>query len=182
MARGRVETFTGYFPALRYVKITCSLLRRKSGILPKKSGRMRIPTSKRVSELQQLFLPSLLPRRVYQSHGYTRVSNLQAASACTQPFGGRCVERCIIRHSRTIRGWYAQTYTGSSANGSGTNFRWCGRVGLAGALLGQTPAACWNLQILIHLYKKDDRSIFSMLLSSLDCLCAPGGDDLVALS
>ena len=57
-----------------------------------------------------------------------------------------------------------------------------GAVGLAGALLGQTPAACWNLQILIHLYKKDDRSIFSMLLSSLDCLCAPGGDDLVALS
>ena len=147
-----------------------------------KSGRMRIPTSKRVSELQQLFLPSLLPRRVYQSHGYTRVSNLQAASACTQPFGGRCVERCIIRHSRTIRGWYAQTDTGSTANGSGTNFRWCGRVGLAGALLGQTPAACWNLQILIRLYKKDDRSIFSMLLSSLDCLCAPGGDDLVALS
>ena len=37
MARGRVETFTGYFPALRYVKITCSLLRRKSGILPKKA-------------------------------------------------------------------------------------------------------------------------------------------------
>jgi len=182
MARGRVETFTGYFPALRCVKITCSLLRRKSGILPKKSGRMRIPTSKRVSELQQLFLPSLLPRRVYQSHGYTRVSNLQAASACTQPFGGRCVERCIIRHSRTIRGWYAQTDTGSTANGSGTNFRWCGRVGLAGALLGQTPAACWNLQILIRLYKKDDRSIFSMLLSSLDCLCAPGGDNLVALS
>ena len=182
MARGRVETFTGYFPALRYVKITCSLLRRKSGILPPKSGRMWVPTSKRVSELQQLFLPSLLPRRVYQSHGYTRVSNLQAASACTQPFGGRCVERCIIRHSRTIRGWYAQTYTGSTANGSGTNFRWCGRVGLAGALLGQTPAACWNLQILIHLYKKDDRSIFSMLLSSLDCLCAPGGDDLVVLS
>lgn len=36
MARGRVETFTGYFPALRYVKITCSLLRRKSGILPQK--------------------------------------------------------------------------------------------------------------------------------------------------
>ena len=173
MARGRVETFTGYFPALRYVKITCSLLRRKSGILPKKSGRMRIPTSKRVSELQQLFLPSLLPRRVYQSHGYTRVSNLQAASACTQPFGGRCVERCIIRHSRTIRGWYAQTDTGSTANGSGTNFRWCGRVGLAGALLGQTPAACWNLQILIRLYKKDDRSIFSMLLSSLNCLYAP---------
>ena len=173
MARGRVETFTGYFPALRYVKITCSLLRRKSGILPKKSGRMRIPTSKRVSELQQLFLPSLLPRRVYQSHGYTRVSNLQAASACTQPFGGRCVERCIIRHSRTIRGWYAQTDTGSTANGSGTNFRWCGRVGLAGALLGQTPAACWNLQILIRLYKKDDRSIFSILLSSLNCLYAP---------
>lgn len=138
-----------------------------------KSGRMRIPTSKRVSELQQLFLPSLLPRRVYQSHGYTRVSNLQAASACTQPFGGRCVERCIIRHSRTIRGWYAQTDTGSTANGSGTNFRWCGRVGLAGALLGQTPAACWNLQILIRLYKKDDRSIFSMLLSSLYCLYAP---------
>ena len=173
MARGRVETFTGYFPALRYVKITCSLLRRKSGILPPKSGRMWIPTSKRVSELQQLFLPSLLPRRVYQSHGYTRVSNLQAASACTQPFGGRCVERCIIRHSRTIRGWYAQTDTGSTANGSGTNFRWCGRVGLAGALLGQTPAACWNLQILIRLYKKDDRSIFSMLLSSLNCLYAP---------
>ena len=147
-----------------------------------KSGRIRVPTSKRVSELQQLFLPSLLPRRVYQSHGYTRVSNLQAASACTQPFGGRCVERCIIRHSRTIRGWYAQTYTGSTANESGTNFRWCGRVGLAGALLGQTPAACWNLQILIRLYKKDDRSIFSMLLSSLDCLCALGGDDLVALS
>ena len=121
MARGRVETFTGYFPALRYVKITCSLLR--------------------VSELQQLFLPSLLPRRVYQSHGYTRVSNLQAASACTQPFGGRCVERCIIRHSRTIRGWYAQTYTGSIANGLGTNFRWCGRVGLAGTLLGQAPEA-----------------------------------------
>ena len=173
MARGRVETFTGYFPALRYVKITCSLLRRKSGILPPKSGRMWIPTSKRVSELQQLFLPSLLPRRVYQSHGYTRVSNLQAASACTQPFGGRCVERCIIRHSRTIRGWYAQTDTGSTANGSGTNFRWCGRVGLAGALLGQTPAACWNLQILIRLYKKDDKSIFSMLLSSLNCLYAP---------
>lgn len=173
MARGRVETFTGYFPALRYVKITCSLLRRKSGILPPKSGRMWIPTSKRVSELQQLFLPSLLPRRVYQSHGYTRVSNLQAASACTQPFGGRCVERCIIRHSRTIRGWYAQTDTGSTANGSGTNFRWCGRVGLAGALLGQTPAACWNLQILIRLYKKNDRSIFSMLLSSLNCLYAP---------
>ena len=106
-----------------------------------KSGRMRIPTSKRVSELQQLFLPSLLPRRVYQSHGYTRVSNLQAASACTQPFGGRCVERCIIRHSRTIRGWYAQTYTGSTPNGSGTNFRWCGRVGLAGALLGASAGS-----------------------------------------
>ena len=143
-----------------------------------KSGRMRIPTSKRVSELQQLFLPSLLPRRVYQSHGYTRVSNLQAASACTQPFGERCVERCIIRHSRTIRGWYAQTYTGSTANGSGTNFRWCGRVGLAGALLGQAPEAmapmsCRSLQILIRLYKKDDKSIFSMLLSSLNCPYAP---------
>ena len=99
---------------------------------------------------------------------------LQATSACTQSFGGRCVERCIIRHSRTIRGWYAQTDTGSTANGSGTNFRLCGRVGLAGALLGQAPAACWNLQILIRLYKKDDRSIFSMLLSSLDCLYAPG--------
>lgn len=130
-----------------------------------KSGRMRIPTSKQVSELQQLFFPSLLPRRVYQSHGYTRVSNLQAASACTQPFGGRCVERCIIRHSRTIRGWYARTYTGSTANGSGTNFRWCGRVGLAGALLGASagsyaPAACCNLRILVRLCKKDGRSIF----------------------
>ena len=173
MARGRVETFTGYFPALRYVKITCSLLRGKSGILPQKAGGCGFR--------HQSGFP-LLPRRVYQSHGYTRVSNLQAASACTQPFGGRCVERCIIRHSRTIRGWYAQTDTGSTANGSGTNFRWCGRVGLAGALLGQTPAACWNLQILIRLYKKDDRSIFSMLLSSLNCLCAPGGHDLVALS
>lgn len=36
MARGWVETFTGYFPALRYVKITCSLLRRKAVSFPKK--------------------------------------------------------------------------------------------------------------------------------------------------
>ena len=36
MARGRVETFTGYFPALRYVKITCSLLRRKAVSFPQK--------------------------------------------------------------------------------------------------------------------------------------------------
>ena len=181
MARGRVETFTGYFPALRRENNLFTAPPKKRYPSPK-SGRVRILTSKRVSELQQLFLPSLLPRRVYQSHGYTRVSNLQAASACTQPFGGRCVERCIIRHSRTIRGWYAQTYTGSTANGSGTNFRWCGRVGLAGALLAQTPAACLNLQILTRLYKKDDRSIFSMLLSSLYCPYAPGGHDLVALS
>ena len=57
MARGRVETFTGYFPALRYVKITCSLLRRKSGILPPKSGRMWVPTSKRVSEFAAIISP-----------------------------------------------------------------------------------------------------------------------------
>ena len=50
MARGRVETFTGYFPALRRENNLFTAPPKKRYPSPK-SGRVRILTSKRVSDL-----------------------------------------------------------------------------------------------------------------------------------